>query len=77
MNHTITSNGKGLITLEIEGLPQPEVERLRKIIHTVIGHGVLGIAAGTMMLQFNDKGEVSTIEVLKRWRHLDETKSPL
>lgn len=77
MNHTIKTNGKGLITLETDGLPQPEVERLRKILHTVISHGVLGIVAGTMTLNFNDKGEVSTIEILKRWRKLDELRSPL
>lgn len=77
MSHTIKNDGKGVITLETEGLPLPEVERLHKILHTVISHGVLGVAAGTMILHFNNKGEVSTIEVLKRWRGLDETKSPL
>lgn len=75
INTSIT--GKGIITLETEGLPPLEVERLRAILHTIISQGVLGVKNTYMTLHFDSDGLVATVETLRRWRAKDGLKTPL
>lgn len=64
-------NPSGLITLEIDGLRPGEVERLRSILHKLIVRGVLVIKPGRMVIDFDDQGVVSCVQIETRLKNQD------
>lgn len=67
----ISLKGKGLITLETDGLPPDEVARLMRIMDRIVRQGVLSVRSSYMTLHFDDQGEIATIEILRRWKAKD------
>lgn len=70
----VSLDGKGIITLETDGLPPSQIARLHRLLHKIVTHGVLSIDSGVMTVHFDDQGEIATIEVMKRWRNLNKAE---
>ncbi len=74
---TQISQGKGVITMETEGLPQEEVERLMRILDIIVRKGVLSIRSSFMTIHFDDQGEVGTVERMVRDKIARASRTPL
>lgn len=61
----------GLITLEIEGIKPEDLERLRGILHRLLIQGVLSVRPGSLTINFDHKGEISSIETKRIWRPIE------
>lgn len=53
---------KGVITLELEGLPPEEIERIRSVVHVLIASRAIMAKGVKVTLHFDGDGNLSMIE---------------
>lgn len=53
---------KGTIVIDLEGISLEETERCRKMIHSLFEEGFFNIRGGSFTANFDDTGEMMTIE---------------
>ncbi|MAH46484.1 hypothetical protein CMI37_11670 [Candidatus Pacearchaeota archaeon] len=64
---------KGTIVITLEGLSFEDVEKYRRMIHTLFEQGVFGVRNGSAVLNFGPQGNLNSIEInLKKWRRGDK-----
>ena len=68
-----TSESKGTITIELEGVDFATTEKLRHIIHTLFTEGVFSVKNGKATLNFDREGNLNSIELhYTKWHHKGE-----
>ena len=53
---------QGFISIQIDNVSEPEILRLREIIHTLIANGSLNIKGGKVIMHFNNEGQIMKID---------------
>lgn len=69
---------EGIITIKLEGIPFPQVERCRQMIHQMFISDVFNVRNGKAILNFDSDGVLADIEISqKTWSRRHEQQEEL